>query len=445
MSDTDKELLISEIDKYDDYNSLIIKYSKNDRTLYELLNDEVKMKKILINNEYGLLGNLLYKYREMLDGDILVHLCIKDCAINGGKKSTFLAMLEEDIEFRNKIFADNKNFDLLVENFGYVIINYIDASLKDNKDYIISIIKNKEVKKRFAPEDLRYLNDNLRGDKDIVYEVFKSRKLISDNTYKYGSLRDMYKELLTKLKVMERAKYGLFILPDELKEDLEIVWFMLIKLYGFIPKKDKYTLKSLFYEYTDKQKDELVFGKIYSRQLCFSDELPLSLLNDREFIENIIDVDEKNDKKYLMKVYNIKKKRGPKRNKEYAKMAEEAELIRFPGITEMRDFYFEYAIEFFDEAIEKYPYIHGPYCDKAKCLVKLGKLDEAINLLKGIINSKELKDADPSYYSSFSLVSSHYKKYSYELFIELLKRELADVEAKKKRGYVYRPRNKRDY
>jgi len=57
---------------------------------------------------------------------------------------------------------------------------------------------------------------------------------------------------------------------------------------------------------------------------------------------------------------------------------------------------------------------------------------------------EELKNADKLYYSSCSNDAT-YQRYTYKLFINKLTNKLKDVEDKKKRGYVYKPRKTRDY
>ena len=66
----DKVLLIKEIKKYTGDMYFI--------DLCSSLFDEKKMKKILINNDYGIIGNILNKNKELLDDEILKEMCIND-------------------------------------------------------------------------------------------------------------------------------------------------------------------------------------------------------------------------------------------------------------------------------------------------------------------------------------------------------------------------------
>lgn len=68
------KMLILDYKDYNFENKTVI----FDRPLLTDLKDKKLSKKILINNEYGLLGNLLYKYRNDLDDDILEELKLKD-------------------------------------------------------------------------------------------------------------------------------------------------------------------------------------------------------------------------------------------------------------------------------------------------------------------------------------------------------------------------------
>ena len=65
-----RDLLLKEIANYREEMSLI--------SLCSLLRDDKKVKKILINNEYGIIGNLFYKVRFELDDEILINVCIAD-------------------------------------------------------------------------------------------------------------------------------------------------------------------------------------------------------------------------------------------------------------------------------------------------------------------------------------------------------------------------------
>ena len=76
----DKEIILKEIDNCNENIFLL--------NLCILLKDKKQKKKILINNEYGILGTLLYKYINNLDKEILKEICIKDILKNyiGTKK-----------------------------------------------------------------------------------------------------------------------------------------------------------------------------------------------------------------------------------------------------------------------------------------------------------------------------------------------------------------------
>jgi hypothetical protein len=68
-----------------------------------MLDNDVLMKKILIGNDYGIIGNILYNYRNELDDDILVRLCLKDY-FNDDKRRDIMTK-----KIYRPLFAPQKN------------------------------------------------------------------------------------------------------------------------------------------------------------------------------------------------------------------------------------------------------------------------------------------------------------------------------------------------
>ena len=109
----EKEILIKEIDNYEEDNSLL--------DLCVLLNDQKERKKVLINNTYGLIGNILNKYINKLDYDILKEIIIVDLS----NEYYF-----RDLEYVEHIISMNKN--IIIEK-----INKINILDKQNNDECI--------------------------------------------------------------------------------------------------------------------------------------------------------------------------------------------------------------------------------------------------------------------------------------------------------------------
>lgn len=86
---------------------------------------------------------------------------------------------------------------------------------------------------------------------------------------------------------------------------------------------------------------------------------------------------------------------------------------------------FEEAVEFFQKDIDEEPYYSSGYNGKARCLVKLGKFDEAIDMLEAVKDTEYYKNPikDPA-------------------FARSIDRTIEKCIAKKERGYIFKPRNK---
>ena len=77
MNKEEKEIFLKEIKKYKGDIPIMLD-SNWTHSLYNLLKDEKSRKKVLIENIYGLLGNLLDKYKDNLDDDLLKKIYLKD-------------------------------------------------------------------------------------------------------------------------------------------------------------------------------------------------------------------------------------------------------------------------------------------------------------------------------------------------------------------------------
>jgi len=307
----EKEILIKEIDNYEEDNSLL--------DLCVLLNDQKERKKVLINNTYGLIGNILNKYINKLDYDILKEIIIVDLS----NEYYF-----RDLEYVEHIISMNKN--IIIEK-----INKINILDKQNNDEWIenefSISKLKSNKKialqlvKFDGNDLQYLSKELRNDKDIVIEAIKqnpyalryaSSKLQNDINIinialeKFDIYKDNYKKLIIKLNnkrlfILETVKRNGFTIQyatPELKNDQEIVYQSLLNL-GYINQtsKDK-NVKDLYYEAVKQNgsvleyaPEELQNDKYLVLEAIKQDGYAFkyaskSLQNDKDFVLNAVKI-----------------------------------------------------------------------------------------------------------------------------------------------------------
>lgn len=166
MSSSDKELILKEIDSYIGNESLI-------EALCSLF-DYKKRKKILIDNELGILGNLLDKHKYELDDDIIVRICLRDFIpgeIFDVEQDIFLEDLKsfgfiKDLEYVKREIATDKD---------YVITRLILGFTEDEND--LAAFKKYSSDKDFFLELFRYTNhgyylqyasDELKKDKELV-------------------------------------------------------------------------------------------------------------------------------------------------------------------------------------------------------------------------------------------------------------------------------------
>lgn len=86
---------------------------------------------------------------------------------------------------------------------------------------------------------------------------------------------------------------------------------------------------------------------------------------------------------------------------------------------------FEEAADFFQKDIDSTPYYSSGYNGKARCLVKLGKFDEAIDMLEAVKETEYYKNPikDPA-------------------FARSIDRTIEKCIAKKEHGYIFKPRKK---
>lgn len=198
MNSSDKELLLKEIDGYIGYESLI-------EFLCSLF-DSKKRKKILIDNELGLLGNLLDKHKHELDDDIIVRICLHDF-IPG----------EVFYDDQDVFFDDLKSFGLIKD------LDYVKREIATDKDYVIT----------------RLIHGYEEDENDLA--AFK----------KYSSDKDFFLELFYHTNHGYYLQYA----SDELKKDKELVEKSLTFEYnGFyaadpLLKNDRDYVLELIYKY----------------------------------------------------------------------------------------------------------------------------------------------------------------------------------------------------
>lgn len=317
-----------------------------------------------------------------------------------------------------------------------------------SKEEIINEINNSN-DLEYCYQIIYELNDELKSDKELVYLLFNKSDMIDEYDYLNNTLKDLYLKIISNIENESNnnriIKYiYLGILPNELKDDIDVVKEMFKVIYHYEIEEKVTSIKELHKIYADYIYEQVEDGgAIYGVPLCYTTDLSNELLNDKEFVMSIIESDEENDKKKIYEMYNIPYEEEIY-DVDYELENRYREYNRYRGIGTFykKKYQFEDAIIEFEKGIEIFPYYHGCYVDKADSLVKLGKLDDAINFLTETINNQELQNEK----DCFKVCSNDatYPKYTYKLFIKILENKLNDTIDKKNRGYVYKPRKKID-
>jgi len=219
MTSDERAYLYQEIDKFNLSLPLIINFYYNDLTgrlsLINILYDKMLSRKILIRNEYGVLGNLLYKYRSILDSDILLYLLDRD--IKTFKIEKLIKPKLEEIKLNLK-FTDvpficlNANSVKVKDKVFY---NFLD-NLKDNKNIVMEVIR----------EDcyaLEYAGDTAKLDRNIILEAITKDGFVLQYADK-KFLKD--KEIV--IKAILSNGYAIKYVFYDFIDDIDFLWNLLL-------------------------------------------------------------------------------------------------------------------------------------------------------------------------------------------------------------------------
>ena len=240
MTEEERKYLYSEIDKFDiklplivnlycvDYDGLIGKLS-----LINILYDKLLSRKILIRNEYGMLGNILYKYRDKIDLEILLYLLDKDIKnLNLDDYCDYdLDEIKLNLEYSDFPFVclnteiDFMGFDDLSKNKKIVLNALVkeDIHFKDIADYYDN---DREIVMIALEQDglnLEYVSDELKKTREVVMTA-----IINDGY----SLQYVDKQFIKdKTIVSEAVKsngYAINFVLDEYIDDIDFLWNLLV-------------------------------------------------------------------------------------------------------------------------------------------------------------------------------------------------------------------------
>lgn len=237
MSEDDVELLKKELDKYVDdvYSGLDLYRVYNLNLCKDLIDffsrDKKIALKVVIQNEFGLLGNLVYKYTLFGSSEIDKYVAELDRKIvqgfynKIGENAVDVLGLSNSLEYMLMLIKTNPNIitkagPFLRRNYKFYIgigkintafLKIADLSYIRNKKEIISIIKE-------VPRAYIYLLDKYRADKDITQvAIDEDPTLIIYASY---DIRDN-KEII--LKAVSKNGNSLSSASNILKDDEEVV------------------------------------------------------------------------------------------------------------------------------------------------------------------------------------------------------------------------------
>jgi len=155
----DKQLLINEINKiYEDGNTGF--HSLQILDIINEMKNDITSKKLLIKNDYGLVGNLLYKYR--FDEDIYEYIYQLEC-------ESIINILKEGDNYIDYILYKNKKNIVINENYTDAILKYINDKILEDRKMVLEIVK-------YHGNVLEYVQNDFQNDKEVVYEAVKQNR-----------------------------------------------------------------------------------------------------------------------------------------------------------------------------------------------------------------------------------------------------------------------------
>ena len=250
MTEVERYILFKEIDKYY-YNFNTINKPCILDFVYSL-NNKKRSNKALLLNTYGLLGILIYKYKDYIINNIDIikyivkkniwemHYIPKNIIIQiGNDKEMMLELIKQDAKIisigSEKIKNDREIILKAVQKEGNVLYFASDL-LKGDKEIILEAVKNYGMALYYASEELKndeeivmnalkndgdalaYASDSLKNSKFIVLEAVKQKG--TSIIYASERLRNNYEVAMVALK---QNKQALQFIGSKLKNDKRII------------------------------------------------------------------------------------------------------------------------------------------------------------------------------------------------------------------------------
>ena len=319
----------------------------------------------------------------------------------------------------------------------------------DDKEYVINELKRYPSNlDTINPIYLGYsLSDRLKNNPEIIKMIMESVYSIDFEDREY-SLKELYMKYIEFYESCLPDIYFLEldltrILPENWKDDPDICEF--VKKYyvdvetvedkSNAPKYDEETMKMLD-EWDSKIKDDSPdkIKKSFELYLKFFSYLKMTKEYRKKAIESILEYLDYgiSSMSIIHDVEYINK---------YSGDYHLSRCYKYIGNTYLKEREFDKAIFYYDEAIEVFPYYHSPYIGKTDALVKLDKIDEAIDYLNKVLNDQSI-NGDKKIFKAASKVNydNRVLAYTYKSFIKKIDNQLKKINELKKKGYHYKPR-----
>jgi len=208
-------------------------------------------KKLLIKNEYGLIGNILYKHRynnnlyeciyKLECQKILELIKLENISIKYNNYQENFAIEDYDnnkiLKYIDNSILNDKNIMKEIIKYHNYILEYVNVEYRKDKEIILEVVKH-------DGNALEYAADELKIDKEIVLEAIKqtenalfyiSQKLKQDEMFileivkvNKTTIKYLYKELYNNkslvLDIIKQDGISLEMLPEKYKDDKEIVF-----------------------------------------------------------------------------------------------------------------------------------------------------------------------------------------------------------------------------
>jgi len=383
----DFQILFQNFKKYKKPKFLYI--GKN--SLLNLLKDEKESKKILLNNKYGILGNLLYKYKDTLNNDLYQYMYNLDKKkmikhIRNGNSNYLLKIINlneiEDnllklmiytepklLSFINLTEYDEKLGNILKDRYQvYFDSDVISKNIEDSFEnmiefynYLITnpIFNSKETSLSSAStKSMFFYSKNFLSLKTLIEKMLN----LSDNNYE---LCLKYSLIAPIFKYIKKNK--------DWQDDLELMLNLCkfdINCYSFASERIKQNEQMLLLLFENSEIDEDI--------IC--NNIPLPLKNDISFHEKLIDKLSFKPKKIYKHLNQVQS--------EYLKMFQENKVL-----SKNKDL--------IKKLILKTP-IAFRYIDK-------NLIDE--EMIEELLNEFEPKISNNNYYKIFSTDKRFYQHY----------------------------------